>query len=142
MADGGHLPRHETFDIAWYQADEWQQEADRYGLIVIAPELHSASVLAEFPLNSPHPEFVGDERATLAIMEHVFNTTDASRRHVLSTGFSSGGYMAHYMMNRHPDKFSALGPAPGELFRRSDELIIGAAQPNTSDPDYQHAKRL
>lgn len=105
------------FDIAWYQADEWQQEADRYGLIVVAPELKSASVLAEFPLDTPHPSFVKDEKASLAIMEHVYKTTNASRRHVLSTGFSSGGYMAHYMVNRHPEKFTALAPRQANFSR-------------------------
>lgn len=116
------------FDIAWYQANEWQQEADRYGLIVIAPELLSASVLAEFPLNTPHPSFLEDERATLAIMEHVFKTTEASRRHVLSTGFSSGGYMAHYMVNRHPELFSALAPRQANF---SKEVMSSAMAPRS-----------
>lgn len=96
------------FDNAYPQAREWEQEADRYGLIVVAPELESPDVLAEFPLRTIHPAFRRDEQTTLAILDHVFSATRADRNNVLSTSWSSGGYMAHYMLNRHPDRFSCL----------------------------------
>lgn len=96
------------FDNAYPQACEWQQEADRYGFVVVAPELRAPDILAEFPLRSVHTAFKSDEQATLEIMDHVFETTEADQDNVLATSWSSGGYMAHYMMNRHPDRFSCL----------------------------------
>lgn len=96
------------FDNARPQALEWELEADRYGYVVIAPELRAPDVLAEFPVKNVHPAFKSDEDATLAILAHVFATTQADPANVLSTSWSSGGYMAHYMVNRHPDRFSCL----------------------------------
>ncbi len=96
------------FDQAHAQAREWQQEADRYGFIVVAPELIAPNVLRQFPVREVTPAFKSDESATLAILDHVYSTTLASREHVLSTSWSSGGYLAHYMLNRHPERFTCL----------------------------------
>jgi len=96
------------FDNAHPQACEWQQEADRYGFIVVAPELRAFDVLGEFPLRGVNRLFKSDEEATLAILDHVLRTTRADPSNVLSTSWSSGGYMAHYMLNRHPDRFTCL----------------------------------
>ncbi len=98
------------YDIALYQALEWQQEADRFGYIVIAPELLSFDFfLGQFPQRSITNFFRSDELATLSILDHVFETTRADPSNVMSTGFSCGGYMAHYMLNRHPERFTCLG---------------------------------
>jgi len=97
------------YDIALYQAQEWEQEADRYGFIVAAPELRSFDFFTgEFPLRTLSRTFKSDELATLAIMDHVFETTHADPTRVLATSWSSGGYMAHYMLNRHPHRFTCL----------------------------------
>lgn len=96
------------FDNAHPQACEWQQEADRYGMIVIAPELDAPDVLRQFPVRTVSAAFAGDEEATLKILDHVFATTRGDPSNVLSTSWSSGGYMAHYMLNRHPDRFTCL----------------------------------
>lgn len=96
------------FDNAHSQALEWEQEADRYGYVVIAPELRAPDVLAEFPVRTVHPAFKSDDDAVVAILDHVFATTQADPANVLSTSWSSGGYMAHYMLNRHPDRFTCV----------------------------------
>lgn len=96
------------FDHASWQAHEWEAEADRYGMIVCAPVLRAADVMSEFPLKRLHPAMKQDEEASLSIMRHVFATTEADPGNVLATGFSSGGYMAHYMLNRHPENFTCL----------------------------------
>ena len=97
------------FDNAHPQALEWQQEADRYGFVVIAPELRAPDVLGQFPLRTVTSALKGDENTTMAILSHVFATTRADPTNVLATGWSSGGYMAHYMLNRHPERFTCLG---------------------------------
>ncbi|HOO16515.1 MAG TPA: PHB depolymerase family esterase [Phycisphaerae bacterium] len=96
------------FDTAHAQAREWEQEADRYGFIVIAPELKAPDVLREFPIRRMSPSIESDERNTLAAVEHVFSTTHADRGNVLATSWSSGGYLAHFMLNRHPERFTCL----------------------------------
>jgi len=96
------------FDSAYPQACEWQQEADRYGFIVIAPELVAPDVLRQFPIRSITPAFASDAEATLAILDHVFASTCADRQNVLATSWSSGGYLAHYVLNRYPERFTCL----------------------------------
>lgn len=96
------------FDTAIAQGLEWQQEADRYGFVVVVPELIAPDVLEQFPVRTIHPDFRADETASLAIMDHIFQTTNVDPAKVLSTSWSSGGYMAHYMMNHHPERFTCL----------------------------------
>lgn len=97
------------YDGARAQALEWEQEADRYGFIVVAPVLKAFVFLfGEFPLRTINPAFKSDELATLAVLDHVLETTPADPGNVLSTSWSSGGYLAHYMLNRHPDRFTCL----------------------------------
>ena len=96
------------FDNARPQACEWQQEADRYGFVVVAPELRAFHMFGQFPLRTINPAFKSDEQAALAILDHVFRTVQVDASNVLSTSWSSGGYMAHYMLNRHPDRFTCL----------------------------------
>lgn len=97
------------YDIAHSQAREWQQEADRYGFIVVAPELVAFDFFTgEFPLRAVNPSLKADEAATLAIMDYLFETTHADPTNVLATSWSSGGYIAHYMLNRHPERFTCL----------------------------------
>ena len=94
------------FDGAHAQALEWEQEADRYGFIVVAPRLRSPGVLSSF--RSVGSALESDEEATLRVLDDVFATTRADRSNVLSTSWSSGGYVAHYMLNHHPDRFTCL----------------------------------
>ncbi len=96
------------FDNAHPQALEWEFEADRYGYIVIAPELRAPDMLAEFPVKSISTAFRSDEDASVAIVRHVCQTTGADCSNVLATSWSSGGYLAHYMFNRHPEVFTAI----------------------------------
>lgn len=97
------------WDDARPQVREWQQEADRYGLIVIAPELRTSDSFMQYPLRNPDLPYVKrDEKATLAIMDEVFRTTNADPSNVLATSWSCGGYLAHFMVNRHPERFSCL----------------------------------
>ncbi|MBN2445710.1 MAG: prolyl oligopeptidase family serine peptidase [Phycisphaerae bacterium] len=103
------------FDNAVWQINEWGEEADRYGLIVVSPEMRTSDMMAEFPLRTIHPGLKSDEVATLAILDQVFATTQADPSNVLATGWSSGGYLAHYMMNHHPDRFTCLVSRQGNF---------------------------
>lgn len=110
------------YDDARPQIRSWQEEADRYGLIVVAPELRTCDQLVmQLPLRDPTKWYVkADEKAILAVMDEVCQRTNADPTRVLLTCFSSGGYLAHFMMNRHPARFTTLA-AMGANF--SEELL-------------------
>lgn len=118
------------FDRASAQAKEWQYEADNYGLIVVAPELKTSDLIMEYPLRKMHNYVREDERAVLNIMEVVFRTTQADSTRVLATSWSSGGYMAHYMVNRHPNLFTCLAPRQSNF---SSGILDGANVPYYQD---------
>ncbi|MGQ9649419.1 MAG: PHB depolymerase family esterase [Phycisphaerae bacterium] len=122
------------YDDARPQIRSWQEEADRYGLIVVAPELRTCDqLIMPLPLRDPSKWYVQtDEKAILAIMDEVCRRTNADPTRVLLTCFSSGGYLAHYLMNRHPERFTALA-AMGANF--NEEMID-----YTQVPKYRSAK--
>lgn len=96
------------YDSARSQEREWEQQADIYGYIVCAPELETCDSFMEFPLTREHDYVLEDKRNVIAIMDHIFATTAADPEKVLSTSWSSGGYLAHYFANRFPDRFSCV----------------------------------
>ncbi len=98
------------FDDSGAQIREWQQEADRYGFVVIAPQLRSPDLLSEFPLKTVHSGVRFDEQLTVGALNDVARRVDVDLSSVLSTSWSSGGYIAHYMVNRHPNLFSCVAP--------------------------------
>ncbi|HSW46904.1 MAG TPA: PHB depolymerase family esterase [Phycisphaerae bacterium] len=98
------------YDNAAWQSKEWQEEGDRYGLIIIAPDLNTCdSLTMQLPLRDSQLWYVQkDEKGIIAVMDEVFRRTEADPERVLVTSFSSGGYLAHYVLNRHPERFSCL----------------------------------
>jgi poly(3-hydroxybutyrate) depolymerase len=121
------------FDNHRAQISEWQQQADAYGFIVCAPSLHTSDVLMELPLRNVRPYVKHDEQAILAIMDQVYRITDVDPNNVLITSWSSGGYLAHYLLNRHPDRFTCLAVRqsnfsvsildPGQIYKYRDTPI-------------------
>lgn len=96
------------FDNSLSQAHELESEADRYGMIVLAPDLEAPDVLEQFPVRTVNNGFKSDEDATVQIIDEVLKSTGADSHNVMSTSWSSGGYLAHYMLNRHPERFTCL----------------------------------
>ena len=137
-ADGQRWPMVVTlhglrpYDNAVWQNREWQEEADRYGLIIVAPDLRTCdSVTMQLPLRDPDLWYVKeDERGIIAVMDEVFRRTNADPQRVLVSSFSSGGYLAHFMLNRHPDRFSCLA-VRGSNF--SEDLLNPAQVPKYRD---------
>lgn len=96
------------YDNALPQEREWEQQADIYGYVVCAPELSTSDSFMEYPLTQEHSYVLTDRRNVLAIMDHVFTTTRADRNRVLATSWSCGGYLAHYFVNRFPERFHCI----------------------------------
>jgi len=113
------------YDTANDQIREWQQEADRYGLVVLAPQLRTCDSFMQYPLKDPNLPYVRkDNDGVMAVMDEVFRLTNADPAHVLSTSFSCGGYLAHYFINRYPERFSCLA-VRGSNFNRD---MLSASQ--------------
>ncbi len=108
------------FDSAQAQERAWEKEADNYGYIICAPELYSSDLFMEYPLRQEHSYLLQDKTNVIAIMDHVFSTTRADPKAVLATSWSSGGYLAHYFVNRFPGRFTCLAPS---LSNFSSELL-------------------
>jgi hypothetical protein len=97
------------YDNAISQEREWEKEADFYGYVVCSPELKTCDSFMEYPLTTDKHGYVqADIKNVLAIMDHIFRTTLADPKRVLSTSWSCGGYFAHYFPNRFPDRFSCI----------------------------------
>lgn len=111
------------YDNALPQEREWEKEADTYGYIVCAPKLETCDSFMEYPLTKEHDYVIRDRDRVMAIMDHVFATTKADPRAVLSTSWSCGGYLAHYFVNRYPDRFSCLAT---RLSNFSPQLLLDA----------------
>ena len=132
-ADGKRWPLVITFhgmkpwDSARPQCREWQEEADRYGFIVLAPQLRTCDSFMQFPLRDRTLSYVmHDERAVLAMMDEVFRRTNSDPTRVLSTSWSSGGYIAHFMVNQYPERFTVLAVRQSNF---SEDLLEAANAP-------------
>lgn len=97
------------FDNADRQIKEWQQEADRYGFVVCAPDLSVSDLFGPLPLERAEDSSLQrDEKHVVAIMDEVTRTVDVDPQKVLATSWSYGGYVAHYLANRYPERFSCI----------------------------------
>jgi len=118
------------YDKARSQEREWEEQADIYGYVVCAPELHTCDSFIEFPLTREHSYVLKDKRNVLAIMDHIFATTEADPAKVLSTSWSCGGYLAHYFANRFPDRFACVAT---RLSNFSAKLMVEDTVPRYRD---------
>lgn len=118
------------YDNALPQEREWEKEADFYGYIVCAPELRTSDSFMEYPLTREHSYVLDDKRNVIAIMDHVFATTLADSKKVLSTSWSCGGYLAHYFPNRYPERFTCIAT---RLSNFSAPLLLDEMVPRYRD---------
>ncbi len=119
------------FDTARSQIREWQQEADRYGFVVCAPLLTVADVSGPLPLSRRnHPSLRRDEKAIIAIMNELYRIVDVDPNRVLSTSWSYGGYVAHYMANAYPERFSCIAVRQSNF---NENLLDPATVPRYRD---------
>lgn len=108
------------------QIHEWQEQADAYGFIVCAPWLQTCDSFMEFPLRNEHAYVLRDKDAVMAIIDHVLANYRADPDAVLSTSWSSGGFMAHYIPNRFPHRFRCIAT---RLSNFSPDILTDATVP-------------
>ena len=96
------------FDQAAGQRDRWTDVAERYNIIVCSADFDSATGWLGVPEDRPAPELVRDEKATLAIIRELKSRYSINPDAIMITGWSGGGYPAHYIGMRHPDVFRCI----------------------------------
>ncbi len=125
------------FDDPNMQVTEWKDVAERHGLIVAAPVLRSVQGILPIAKAVRQQDLESDEKTVLAVIDDVcakYNiaiiqdkllpppkgvpeartkpaasaTQPFSRRAILLTGFSAGGYPLWYVGLRNPERFHML----------------------------------
>ena len=96
------------FDSAESQIREWQRTADKYGLIVIAPKVWNSGAFMKFRLDEITPSVQEDVDAMMRMLDYTLAHTASDPDRVLITGWSTAGYLVHYLGNRHHERFAAL----------------------------------
>jgi poly(3-hydroxybutyrate) depolymerase len=108
------------FDSAPAQAREWQDCADRYGFVIVAPILLNSDLFMQYPMTNITNGVREDEARVLEIVNEVSEHCNVDRKRIYATSWSSGGYLLHYIVNHHPDLFAAMC-ARGSCF--SDSIL-------------------
>ncbi len=96
------------FDNSHAQCREWQQQADIYGFVIVAPDLTSSNFFAPSPLKTITPDVEHDGRAIIGILKDLAYNDWFDSNAVLITSWSYGGYIAHWVANEYPDYFTCL----------------------------------
>ncbi len=108
------------FDTAWHQIHEWRGLAEKYGFIVIAPELkgtNSTNISTMLPSYQVKLQRE-DERAIVNIVRSVVKNFNGDENHIYLTGWSGGGYAVYYTGLKHPEIFRALVSKMGNFDER------------------------
>lgn len=100
---GTHL-----WDSPRRQIDEWKYLAEQRGLIVAAPDLHSAQGILPVARSVWLKDLEADEKAILALVDELVARYRVDPETVLLTGFSAGGYAMYHTGLRNPQRFSML----------------------------------
>jgi len=101
---------HGTFgwDSSRDQIREWKFLAEKRGLIVAAPDLRSVQGILPVVRGLWYEDLQSDEKAVLAVVEHLLRRYRIDPNAVLLTGFSAGGYPLYYVGLRNPQRFNML----------------------------------
>jgi poly(3-hydroxybutyrate) depolymerase len=93
------------YDIAEHHIREWKMLGERYGCIIVAPELIATDGLIG---DGPIAGMLDDERFILSIISLLGYRFNLDRGNMMITGFSGGGFPTFWVGLRHPDVFSTL----------------------------------
>ena len=112
------------FDEAAGQRNRWSDVAERYGLIICSADFDSATGWLGIPEDKPAPELVRDEEATIAIVRELKSRYNINPDAIMITGWSGGGYPAHFIGLNHPDVFRCI---VGRTANFKDNLVADDA---------------
>jgi predicted peptidase len=82
--------------------------------LLVAPALGElGAVIAAPDALEPGWDNEGNERAVLALLDHLTDSLNVDRSRVVCTGYSMGGTGTWYLAGRHPERFGAAIPIAG-----------------------------
>ncbi len=93
------------YDVAEHHIREWKMLGERYGCIVVAPELIATDGLIG---DGPIVGMLDDEKFILSLISRLGYRFNIDRANIMITGFSGGGFPTYWVGLRHPDIFSAV----------------------------------
>lgn len=136
-------------DLAIWQLQEWEATADKYGLIVVAPELKTSDLSVELRLGKITRRLEKDEQVVMDILDFVLARTAGDRKRVLLTGWSSAGILVHYIANRYSERFSGVfvraGSFNGDILSKENARKMAARRFPVeifyAENDFYHSKR-
>lgn len=116
------------FDQAAGQRDRWIDVAEQFGFIICSADFDGATGLLGFPADRPPAELVRDDKAALAILEELYQRYNIDRDAIMITGWSGGGFPAHYIGLNHPEIFRCIVGRTANFNSRivTDEVALRA----------------
>ena len=95
------------FDVAEHHIRTWEWYGEKYGCIIICPDLHGTDgIFGAGPIGG----MLNNERVILSIISSLCYKLNIDRNNIMITGFSGGGFPAYWVGLRHPDVFSVIVP--------------------------------
>ena len=96
------------FDQAAGQRDRWIDVAERYGLIICSADFDGATGFLGIPQDRPAAELVRDDAAAMGIIKELKSRYNINPDAVMITGWSGGGFPAHFIGLNHPEVFRCI----------------------------------
>lgn len=106
------------FDSSPGTRDSWIDQAEKHGIIVCCPDLDTANGLMN--VKADQAKLAKDLEAVMAILDEVRERYKIDPNGIFSTGWSGGGYPAHYLMLKRPDVFRGV---IGRTANFSEDLV-------------------
>lgn len=104
------------FDVSNSHIETWKGFGERYGFIIICPDLVGTDgILGDGPTHS----MLECERRILSILSTLGHRYNIDRANVFLTGFSGGGFPTYFVGLRHPDLFRAVAPRNANFNERN-----------------------
>ena len=93
------------FDVAEHHIRTWKWYGERYGIIIICPDLEGTDgIFGDGPIGG----MLNNERRILSILSTLSYRYNIDRANIMITGFSGGGFPAYWVGLRHPEVFSVV----------------------------------
>ncbi len=93
------------YDVANMHIREWKSLAEKYGCIVLAPELIATDGIIG---DGPVVGMLEDEKRIMGLISLLGYRYNIDLANIMITGFSGGGFPTYWVGLRHPEIFSVV----------------------------------
>lgn len=106
------------FDSSPGTRDSWVNQARKHGIIICCPDLDTATGLLN--VKADQKRLARDEKAVAAVLGEVRARYNVNPNGIFVTGWSGGGFPAHYLGLKRPDIFRGI---IGRTANFSEDLV-------------------